>query len=155
MYSLSYRILQNSTAAEEAVQESFIKVWKHAKEWKKELSAFSTWLYRITSNTCIDLRRKAIRQGEQMLSENLASDFDDKQIEREEMVKFVERLMLELSPQQQMCLNLFYKEELKQTEIAKVMNISVKAVEGNLLRGKRKLLEILNKKGIKLDDFAL
>ncbi len=155
MYGLCYRILRNQTLAEEAVQESFVKLWKNLKNWKQEFSSLSTWIYKITANTCIDHRRKSIRLAEQELDENFATDFDTKSFEKNDLAEFVEDLMLKLSEPQQMCLNLYYKEELKQQEIAKVMNISVKAVESHLLRGKRKLAEILEKKNIKLQDIML
>lgn len=155
MYGLCYRILRNQTLAEEAVQESFVKLWKNLKNWKEEFASLSTWIYKITANTCIDYRRKSIRLAETQLDENLSVDFDTKNFEKNDLAEFVEDLMLKLSEPQQMCLNLYYKEELKQHEIAKVMNISVKAVESHLLRGKRKLAEILEKKNIKLGDIML
>ena len=155
MYGLCYIILRNQAAAEEAVQESFVKLWKNLSSWKAEFSSLSTWIYKITANTCIDYRRKVIRRNEQELDDNISTDFDTASFEKNDLAEFVEGLMIKLSEPQQMCLTLYYKEDLKQQEIAKVMNISVKSVESHLLRGKRKLAEILDKKGIKLNDLVL
>ena len=155
MYGLCYRILRNQTLAEEAVQESFVKLWKNLKSWKQEFSSLSTWIYKITANTCIDYRRKAMRLAETELKDDIIGDFDSRNFDRSDLADFMEGLMTKLSEPQQMCLTLFYKEELKQSEIAKVMKISVKAVESHLIRGKRKLGEMLEKKGIKLNDILL
>lgn len=155
MYALSYRILHDKQAAEDAVQESFIKIWKNAPNWKKDLSSFSTWIYKIVTNTCIDSKRKYLRHAEQELDENYVVNLDDEHVEKEQLAKFLSKLIEQLPETQKICLLLFYKEELKQTEIATILSVSVKAVESNILRGKRKLHEILNERGIKLRDFGL
>ncbi len=156
MFGLCYRILRDPTLAEEAVQESFVKVWKNAGEWKGEMSSLSTWIYKITTNTCIDYKRKLVRRGEQELDDNIANEFDENsKVEKEELVELVESLIGKLSEAQAICITLFYKNELKQAEIAQTLGISLKAVESNLLRGKRKLAEILEQKGIKLTDLAI
>jgi len=155
MYGLCYRILRNQTTAEDAVQESSVKIWKMLKSWDRNKASLSTWIYRITTNTCIDHRRRTIRLAESELNENNGGEFDSSDFEKKELAEFVEGLMGELSEPQHISLTLYYKEELKQTEIAKIMNISVKSVESHLLRGKRKLTELLEKRKIKLGDILL
>ena len=51
--NLSFRMLQNREEAEEAAQDVFVKIYKSLPQFKGD-SKFSTWLYKVTYNTCID-----------------------------------------------------------------------------------------------------
>ena len=61
MKSIAFNHLGNIADAEDAVQESFIKLHRAAKGFTGE-AAFTTWLYRILVNTCLDLIRKRRRR---------------------------------------------------------------------------------------------
>lgn len=62
VFSLALKILRDSGAAEEAVQEVFVKVWRRAKEFDSERGKFSSWLTGIAHNHAIDeLRRRSVR----------------------------------------------------------------------------------------------
>jgi RNA polymerase sigma-70 factor (ECF subfamily) len=53
--------------AQDASQEVWIRVWRNIESFRGD-SAFSTWLYRITVNTCLSVRRKESRRGEREYS---------------------------------------------------------------------------------------
>src|ERR1051325_10537345 len=55
---LARRILGNEAAAEDIVQDAFLRVWINAPRWRPE-AAFRTWLYRIVVNLCLNARRRA------------------------------------------------------------------------------------------------
>src|SRR6266581_4508028 len=57
VYNFAYRFLRNSEAAEDATQEVFMKVIKHAGQYKSD-AKFSTWLFTITANWCRDHMRR-------------------------------------------------------------------------------------------------
>ncbi|MCD8562516.1 MAG: sigma-70 family RNA polymerase sigma factor [Alphaproteobacteria bacterium] len=57
VFKLSYAMLLDRQAAEDAVQESFIKLWNHAGSWRPEASV-KTWLMTIVRNVCLDILRK-------------------------------------------------------------------------------------------------
>ncbi len=59
-YNIAYRMLNNEEDAKDATQEAFIKIYKSIKGFREE-SSFSTWLYRIVTNTCLDELRKQKR----------------------------------------------------------------------------------------------
>ncbi len=61
VYNLCYRMIGNSHDAVDLSQEVFLKVYKALKKFRKD-SSFSTWLYRITMNTCTDELRKRKKQ---------------------------------------------------------------------------------------------
>lgn len=57
-YAIALRIVGNAADAEDVVQDTMLKVWTHRGRWQHGRAKFSTWLYRVVSNRCIDLRRK-------------------------------------------------------------------------------------------------
>src|ERR687885_3074085 len=62
VYRVALRILGDEDA-QDASQEVWVRVWRNIKGFRGE-SAFSTWLYRITVNTCLSLRQREARRGE-------------------------------------------------------------------------------------------
>src|SRR5437879_4550710 len=69
IYNFAYRFLKNSEAAEDATQEVFVKMLKHANQFHGD-AKLSTWLFSITANWCRDYLRKAdnkAKQGEDVL----------------------------------------------------------------------------------------
>jgi RNA polymerase sigma-70 factor (ECF subfamily) len=57
-FGLALRILRNAADAEDVVQDSMLKVWTHRGTWQEGKARFSTWLYRVVTNRCLDLRRR-------------------------------------------------------------------------------------------------
>ncbi len=57
-FGLAFRILGNSADAEDVVQDCFVKVWTMGKTWEPGRAAFSTWLYRVITNRCLDFKRR-------------------------------------------------------------------------------------------------
>src|ERR1041384_4996445 len=80
MKSIAYNHLGNVSDAEDAVQETFLKIHRAASTYSGEAS-FSTWMYRILINTCYDTLRKRQRrpedQEDEMSFERTASTVDD------------------------------------------------------------------------------
>ena len=63
IYAASYRMLGSKAAAEDAVQETFMRLWRHAAKWKPQGAKFETWLYRVAMNICLDQLRKTKREA--------------------------------------------------------------------------------------------
>lgn len=120
MKSIAYNHLGTISDAEDAVQETFIKVHRAAATYTGEAS-FSTWIYRILVNTCYDLLRKRKRRGEEEPIEDLqrtASAVDDlKRIA-------LRRLLDRLPEQRRTVFTLFEIEGLSHAEIATILNIT-------------------------------
>src|SRR3954449_8177116 len=64
LYGFAYNALGERGAAEEIVQEVFLRAWRHAGRYDPERAAVRTWLYQITRHAIIDARRRAaVRPG--------------------------------------------------------------------------------------------
>ena len=128
MKSIAYNHLGNVSDAEDAVQETFLKVHRAASTYNGE-SAFTTWLYRVLINTCYDALRRRQRRivstsmddDEGMPVERAGSNVDD--IKR----MALRRMLDELPDQRRTVFTLFEIEGLSHAEIAEILNIS----EGN------------------------
>ena len=124
MKSIAWNHLGNTSDAEDAVQETLLKVHRAASTYTGE-AAFSTWVYRILVNTCYDLlRRRRRRIEEEPIEDTLersAPNVDDaKRIT-------LRKLLGELTEQRRTVFTLFEIEGLSHAEIAEILGIS----EGN------------------------
>ncbi len=145
-YGLALRILGNRADADDVVQDSFLKVWTHRGRWECGRAKFSTWLYRVVTNRCIDLRRQP--RGEDV--ESVAEPVDQHPdavtaMQRHEINDMLEEAMLRLPDQQRVAVVLSYHEDMSNQEIAEVMETTVAAVESLLKRGRQQLRKLLRR----------
>ena len=126
MKSIAYNHLGNVSDAEDAVQETFLKIHRAAATYSGEAS-FSTWLYRILVNTCYDLLRKRKRRGEESAADDLL--FLDRAAPSVDDTKRItlRKLLAGLPEQRRSVFTLFEIEGLSHAEIAEILGIS----EGN------------------------
>ncbi len=124
MKSIAYHHLGTAPDAEDAVQETFLKIHRAARTFTGEAS-FATWMYRILVNTCYDVLRKRRRRGEESpledAPERTAPSVDDAK-------RLTLRKLLDALPEQRRTVfTLFEIEGLSHAEIASILDIS----EGN------------------------
>jgi RNA polymerase sigma-70 factor, ECF subfamily len=123
--SIAFQYLGNVSDAEDAVQETFIKVHRSSGSYTGD-AAFSTWLYRILINTCYDAMRKKKRRPEE-------APIEDAPVERsapavDDLKRMALRRLLEKLPEQRRTVfTLFEIEGMSHAEIAEILDIS----EGN------------------------
>ncbi len=146
---LAYRIVGNREDADEIAQEAFLRVWTMAPRWRHDLDArFTTWLYRVVVNLCLDRRR---RVGTLPLEEvgdpvDPAPNSLDK-VAADETARLVARALEDLPPRQRAAITLCYYAEINGQEAAEILEISVSALESLLVRGRRALRHRLNDLG--------
>ncbi|CCE00039.1 RNA polymerase sigma factor [Bradyrhizobium sp. STM 3809] len=145
-YAIALRIVGSAADAEDVVQDTMLKVWTHRGRWQHGRAKFSTWLYRVVSNRCIDLRRKPRTENVDVVPE-IADGKPDavSVIERAEMSDILEAAMQRLPEQQRVAVILSYHENMSNGEIAEVMDTTVAAVESLLKRGRQHLREMLRR----------
>ena len=124
MKSIAYNHLGTVADAEDAVQDTFLKIHRAASTFTGE-AAFSTWTYRILVNTCYDILRKRKRRGDESPMEE---GFDRRADGVDDLKRIALRRMLEQLPEQRRTVfTLFEIEGLSHAEIGEILNIS----EGN------------------------
>jgi len=145
-YAIALRILSNAADAEDVVQDTMLKVWTHRGRWQHGRAKFSTWLYRVVSNRCIDLRRKPRTENVDVVPEVADSKPDASSvIERAEMTDLLESAMQRLPEHQRLAVILSYHENMSNGEIAEVMETTIAAVESLLKRARQQLRELLRR----------
>ena len=160
IYNLCLRITGNPEDAADMTQESFLKAWRNLESFHFE-AAFSTWLYRLASNTCLDFLRSAKRRRELSLTvedesgESQLLDLPDPAPTPEASLLTNEEnarlgaAMEQLDPEQRRILTLRVVNDLSYTEIAAVLNIKEGTVKSRLARAReslrKKLLQTGNK----------
>jgi len=138
--STIYRYVGDRAAAEDVAQEAFLKVWRRAKSFKGR-SSFSTWLYRVVVNQCLNFRRKRARAKNVPLDEAIAADGPglDERLDEARRAAAVRAAVDELPPRQRMALILSKFEGRSYREIAEIMRTSTSSLESLLFRAKRNL----------------
>lgn len=150
VFTLSYKMLKNKEEAEEVSQDTFIKVFNSLNKFKGE-SKFSTWIYKITYNTCLDRLKKSKKENSVFYLE----DFNEQQIkviesiienidEKERNQKIQECLQL-LPSEEAFLLTLYYFDDQSIEEIAKIIDCNSNNVKIKLFRSRKKLASILKK----------
>jgi len=147
VYRVALRIL-GAEDAQDASQEVWIRVWRNIKNFRGD-SAFSTWLYRITINTCLSVRRKESRRGEReyggdempFLPEPPGGDADPEAAalgtERREEIQAA---LGHVRAEHRAALVLRHMEGLSYTEIAKVLEVPDGTAKGWVSRGRAAML---------------
>jgi len=137
---LAQRLLGSKADAEDAVQEVFLKIWRKAESWRAGRAAFSTWLWRIVVNQCLDLRRKPTAVALDSVAEPVDERPDQEAtVAAAEEEAQVAAAMATLPERQQAALALIYGAGASNAEAAASLGISVGAVEQLLVRARRSL----------------
>lgn len=145
-YAIALRIVGNAADAEDVVQDTMLKIWSHRGRWQHGRAKFSTWLYRVISNRCIDLRRKPRNENVETVPEVADGQPGAVEIiERNELNGLLELAMQRLPEQQRIAVIFSYHENMSNGEIAQVMDTTVAAVESLLKRGRQQLRQLLRK----------
>lgn len=151
VFTLSLKMLQNREEAEEVAQDTFVKVYKSLAGFKGD-SKFSTWIYKITYNNCLDtLKRQkrnrpvvAIDEFTEHHVRSLMNVLDTiEETERKQMIKNC----LDLLPaEESFLLTLYYFNENSLKEISVIMGTNENNVKIKLFRSRKKLAGILRTK---------
>lgn len=140
MMSLSQRMLGNPAEAEDAVQEAFLRLWKHASSWRPGRAKFETWLYRVTLNQCYDrLRRKPMLELEEATQIHDPQPDPEQALGEAKLAAVVREALGALPPRQKAAIALCHLEECGNIEAAEILGLSVEALESLLARGRRSL----------------
>jgi RNA polymerase sigma-70 factor (ECF subfamily) len=148
IYNFAFRFLRNSEAAEDATQEVFVKMLKHANQFHGD-AKLSTWLFSITANWCRDYLRKAdnkAKESDDVLVTLPASgeNSPERNLEQKENEQRIRKALLALTPEQREAILLSRYQGLSYAEIAQISGCSEGAVKTRVFRAMETLKKALS-----------
>ncbi len=161
VYNLALRMLKNEQDALDASQEAFLRAWRSLGSFRGD-SKFSVWLYRLTSNVCLDMLRRSGRLRADSLTdeEGAEAELPDRRgdpqqaLERKELAAAVREGLESLPPAFRQALVLRDINGLSYDEIAQVTGLETGTVKSRIFRARRRLADRLRSGGNFFDDGA-
>ena len=159
VYNLCYRMAGDPDDAMDLSQETFLRAWRCLDQYQFA-SAFSTWLYRLCSNICIDFLRKRRRQQtvpltfedadgeEQTYAVPDAQPLPEEQVELKLTHETLAAAMAQLLPEHRAVLQLRVVNEMSYEQIADVLDIQIGTVKSRLSRARNQLKKILERRNL-------
>ncbi|HLZ30111.1 MAG TPA: sigma-70 family RNA polymerase sigma factor [Chloroflexota bacterium] len=160
VYSIAMSLMHNQADAADMTQEAFIRLLRSLGTYRGE-TKFTTWLYRLVTNICLDgLRRRGrpvesldeqgsgqAGESAQTSGERLA-DSDrwtqpEERLELRESASEVREALASLPATQRLALTLHYFEDLRYEDIAETMGLPLNTVKSHIRRGKERLAQVL------------
>ncbi len=151
VYNLALRMMKQSEDAKDISQEVFLKAYRNIRNFD-ERSRFSTWLYRITTNTCIDELRKRQKKPSLSIEEEMdgeeggmlrqiaaAGDTPEESLLRTEQKSEILQALNKLSPEHRTIVVFRDVQGLSYEEIAEILEIGLGTVKSRISRGRAQL----------------
>jgi RNA polymerase sigma-70 factor, ECF subfamily len=145
-YSLACRLLGNEEESRDIVQEAFIRVWKNWDRYRQEIK-FSTWLYTIVSNLCLDkLRARSRRKTESCEVARMPESIDfepgaDEVMDRVMISELIRNLADGLPEKQQLVFVLRDLQDLEMEEVCDISGLKPEQVKANLYLARKSIRE--------------
>lgn len=158
VYNIALRMLSNPDDAFDASQEAFVKAFRSLKDFKGG-SSFSSWLYRITANICLDFMRKNKKRRTASIvyldDDSELQEFDlpdarfnpETEYERRELRKAIGDALRSLPDDQRSILLLRELNGMSYAEIADTLKLEAGTVKSRLFRARARLAKILKDNG--------
>jgi len=154
IYFMLLKMVNNKSDAEDLTIEAFGKAFKNLHQYSPSY-AFSTWLFKIASNNCIDFLRK--KKGVHVSIENSPDSNDNEQTVRlkskdpnpeEKLIRIQKAILLrrivhKLKPRYRTLVELRYFREYSYEEIAKELNLPLGTVKAQLFRAREMLFKMI------------
>jgi RNA polymerase sigma-70 factor (ECF subfamily) len=154
VYSIALGVMKEPADAADMTQEAFVRVLRSLHTYRGE-TRFTTWLYRLVTNVCLDgLRRRGrpIEPLDAADDEGQAEVVDpdrwsrpDEQAELRESAAEVRAALADLPAPQRLALTLHYFEDMRYEDIASVMNVPLNTAKSHIRRGKERLASLLRR----------
>lgn len=166
-FNIAYRFLKNPEDAQDITQEAFLRAFRSIKKFKGN-SSFSTWLYRIINNTCIDFIRakqnkvsdsidKTINYDGEELELQIPSDKNDpvELTETSEISALMKSVLAELPDDQKMAIVLRDIQGFSYQEIAEITGVGMGTVKSRINRARLALKELIQQRGELFNDYLV
>jgi RNA polymerase sigma-70 factor (ECF subfamily) len=149
IYWIVRRIIPDHAAADDVVQDVFIKAYRSLPGFKGD-SSFYTWIYRIAINLSLnEVRRRKLRQAFSIEQDDIHIGTEDSTpaelLEKKELQKQIQQAIARLPEKQKKVFLLRYYEELPYEEISKILNTSVGGLKANYFHAVKKIGEYIRR----------
>ena len=149
LYATILRMTKNPHDAQDLVQESFIKVYEQLEKYNAT-GSFSSWLYRVAINHCMDeFRTKRYKMKSVEIDEGkiVMKDHPEIIFMKKEKSRQLERLVATLPEDERIIILLRYVNELSYQEISELVDMPLSTVRNKLHRAKKKMRETVKREG--------
>lgn len=152
-FAFALRILGGEQDAEEAVQETFVRVWRSAGQYDSSRAGVASWVLSITRNLCIDEIRRRRRRVPELPTldgalEVASHERTDLEAEREIVGAQVRQALTELTSEQRSAIELVYFHGLTSQEVGRILAVPAPTVRSRLRLGLLKLGGVLQERGL-------
>lgn len=139
VFGIILKIVDSPATAEDLVQESFLKLWRHSSNLKLEYQFVGPWLMRVARNCALDYRKSASN----LRTEQIATDYETIHAQDEASLNWnrqrLQRAFQQLPPEQKQVLVLSFYKGLSQVEIAERLGLPLGTIKGRVRLGLAKL----------------
>ncbi|GAA5118550.1 RNA polymerase sigma factor [Pseudonocardia adelaidensis] len=142
LYRLAVRVMGDRAEAEDALQEALLDAWRRIGRFRGE-SAFSTWMYRVVTNRCLDMLRRRPPLPVDRVADSAAPDSPERSAEVDAGMVALRRELRSLRAELRVCWVLRELEGLSYAEIAQITGASEDAVRGRIHRARVRLSEVM------------
>lgn len=140
VFRLCRRTVGDDVEAEDIAQEIFLKLWAQPAAWSPEGARFTTWLYRVATNACIDRLRKKLPEPVDTIPDRAdEAPGPAAALYGNQVAARVEAALAQLPDRQRIALVLTYYQGLSNKDAADALGVNVDALESLLARARRKL----------------
>lgn len=149
LYGTVLRMTKNPQDAQDLVQEAFIKIY-HQLDKYDQVGSFSSWLYRVTINHCMDeFRKKKYKMKHVEVDEERIVNPTHPEVVflKKEKSRQLERLIATLPEDERLIILLRYVNELRYDEISELVGIPLSTVRNKLHRAKKKMRDTIKNGG--------
>ena len=147
--ALSFRLLRDTMAAEDVVQDCFIKLWQRPDSYDPARAKFTSWFHRIVVNRSLDMLRKT---RPDQLADSYDKESDDigaeERMAADQTMADIRSAILTLPEKQQTAITMCYLDDMSNKETAEALDMNLKALESLLHRARKQLKETLLKTGL-------
>jgi RNA polymerase sigma-70 factor (ECF subfamily) len=146
VFGLCYRMLGQRQDAEDAAQETFVRVLKNLHRWDPERD-FQPWLLTIAGNRCRTALAARKRRPTAELAEELVVDDEPDPDAGRQLAEELQLALAEVRPEYRQAFVLFHEQELSYAEIAEAMQVPLGTIKTWVHRGRRELIDRLKQRG--------
>ena len=149
VFTLTHKILRNVEDAEEAAQDTFLKVYQNLDKYE-ERAKFSTWLYAIAYRAAIDRQRRSKAGVNGLLSTSpderiiAVEDRPDQSFQNKQQGEIIQMALDSMNPDDAILISLFYLQEQSVKEISTILGLDVSNIKVKLFRSREKMRKLLS-----------